>query len=79
MDVITGGSVGHVARKKRRGLVDVILTVSEQPARKDRAYPGTVIYFFGRRLSNQVGGTTRGSIGDNSSDRTGGYEEDNDR
>lgn len=45
MDVITGGSVGCVIGKKRRVLVDAILAVFEQPARRDRAYPDTVISF----------------------------------
>lgn len=45
MDVIIEGSVGRVTGKKRRGLLDLILTVSKQPAMRDRAYPGTVISF----------------------------------
>lgn len=45
MDVITGGSVGCVTGKKRQGLVDAILAVFKQLARRDQAYPDTVISF----------------------------------
>lgn len=36
----------HVIGRKRQGTLDSILTVFEQPARRDRLYPGTIIYFF---------------------------------
>lgn len=35
VDVITGGSVGHVKGKKRQGSLDSILMVSEQPTKRE--------------------------------------------
>lgn len=46
VDVISGGSVGRVIGKKRRDLVDAVLAVSEHPAKRDRAYLGTVLSFL---------------------------------
>lgn len=45
VDIIIGGLVGRVTGKKHRDSLDSILTVSEQPARRDRPYPDIVISF----------------------------------
>lgn len=43
--MITGGSVRNVTGKKRHGLLDDVLSMSDQPVRQERQYSGTIISF----------------------------------